>query len=204
MADRLARAAARIDISTADSTRIIAAFEFGHQRRLDVLHDEHHPHVLHGARAALVLLEDAGLADADALAFATLYESRFSALVVPAVSIGAIVGDRAASFAAMLPAPLPDAGREQFALPGDVPPLERLLAADPVAVLVALAERLDHARHLHLEPRAEWALFHADFESVYLPIADRSHPRLARRCRWWTDMFARRYLRSAGPRESPA
>lgn len=204
MADRLARAAARVEISSADSNRIITAFEFGHQLRLDLLLEDHHPHVLHGARTALVLLEDAGVADADALGFATLYESRFPAFVVPAVSIRDLLGDRAGSFAATLPAPVADVASGSDRSSSDSDASEMLLAAEPIALLIALAERLDHARHLHLEPRTEWGDFHADFESVYVPLAERAHPRLARRCHWWTDMFARRYLRSGGPRETPA
>jgi hypothetical protein len=61
--------------------------------------------------------------------------------------------------------------------------------------MIALAERLDHARHLHLAPRSEWAQSYHRIRTAYLPVALRAHPDLARRYRWWTSMFARRYLK---------
>jgi hypothetical protein len=193
MAARLTRAAAQAELTPADTTRLVAAFEFGHDQRMRVLDDSHHPHALHGARTALILLEDAGFADPDGLALAVLFESRFLELVLDADFIRRVAGDRAAAIAASLPI-----GDEQ-----DVA-LEMLLTAEPAASAVALAERLDHARHLHLEPRVGWPTFHANFEAVYLPVSDRTHPRLARRCRWWSAMFARRYLRSRGDAPDPA
>jgi hypothetical protein len=191
MADRLARAAASVEIPTPDINRLLAAFQFGHEQRLRVLDDSHHPQALHGARSALILLEDFALLDPDALALAALYESRFPHLRADRASIEAVAGPRALAMVASLPTD--DTGEET---------LEWLLAAEPAGLALALAERLDHARHLHLEPRAHWAPFHHNFLTRYLPATDRVHPRLARRCRWWTDMFARRYLRPAG--ENPA
>jgi hypothetical protein len=193
MAARLTRAAAQAELTPTDTARLKAAFEYGHDQRMRLLDDPHHAHALHGARTALILLEDAGFTDPDGLALAVLFESRFLELVLDADSIRRLAGDRAATFAASLPI-----GDEQ-----DVA-LEMLLTAEPAASAVALAERLDHARHLHLEPRVGWPNFHANFEAVYLPVSDRTHPRLARRCRWWSAMFARRYLRSRGVAPDPA
>ena len=82
--------------------------------------------------------------------------------------------------------PLPDA--EDLA--------ERLLLAEPDVQLIALAERLDHLRHAHLwhDVEARRAA-HASAARVYARIAERVHPTLARRYRWWCDMFERNYLR---------
>ena len=193
MAARLSRAAAQAELTPTDSARLIAAFEYGHEQRMRVLDDPHHPHALHGGRTALILLDDAGFTDSDCLTLAVLFESRFLDLVLDADSIRHLAGDRAATIAASLPI-----GDEQDMA------LEMLLAADPAGSAVALAERLDHARHLHLEPRAGWQPFHASFEAVYLPVSDRIHPRLARRCRWWSRMFARRYLCSRSDAPGPA
>src|SRR5690606_2415769 len=78
--------------------------------------------------------------------------------------------------------------------------LERLLAAGHDARLVALAERLDHARHLHLRPAAGWRAFHTLACETYLPVALRTDPTLARRFRWWCGQFERRYLSGAAGR----
>lgn len=72
--------------------------------------------------------------------------------------------------------------------------LERLVTAPEPARLVALAERLDHARHLHLGDRAAWAGVHRETCEIYLPVAERTHDVLARRLRWWCGTFAERFL----------
>lgn len=72
--------------------------------------------------------------------------------------------------------------------------LERLVTAPESARLVALAERLDHARHLHLGDRAAWAGLHRETCEIYLPVAERTHDVLARRLRWWCGTFAERFL----------
>ena len=71
---------------------------------------------------------------------------------------------------------------------------EALVVASNDARLVALAERLDHARHLHLHPRAEWSEFHRGAARVELPVAGRTHAMLERRWRRWADAFARRHM----------
>jgi hypothetical protein len=184
MADRLRRAAARCDIAAPDIARILTAFASGLELRARVLEDPHHPQMLHTGRTALILLEDIGFADPDALALAVLFESRAASLQLGSARMRALAGERAAHLANSLPIAESDGDRV----------LEALLAAEPAATAVAVAERLDHARHLHLEPRAGWASFHERFAAVYVPVAERTHPRLGRRSRWWVDMFARRYL----------
>ena len=58
----------------------------------------------------------------------------------------------------------------------------------------ALAERLDHLRHLHLkEPDAAAREVWREARDVWLPFADRTHPDLARRYAWWTRKFTKRY-----------
>ena len=72
--------------------------------------------------------------------------------------------------------------------------LERLVIADPAVALVALAERLDHARHIHLRDDVPWAPFHADIRNIYLPAARRFSPVVARRLEHWADAFERRLI----------
>jgi hypothetical protein len=78
-------------------------------------------------------------------------------------------------------------------LPGDERLLERLVTLGRPSQLVALAERLDQLRHAHLRQDRDW--WHAIFdeaEAVWVPVAERTHPRLADRFRHWRRTFARR------------
>jgi hypothetical protein len=68
------------------------------------------------------------------------------------------------------------------------------VSSDDDATWIALAERLDHARHLHLMSAVAAAPFHSLIETVYLPVAERSCPPLARRLERWAQAFARRRL----------
>ena len=65
--------------------------------------------------------------------------------------------------------------------------------------LIALAERLDHARHLHLREPVHWRPFHEGIGAIYAPIAERTHPRLAGRYAWWLTTFRSRFLQPLGP-----
>ncbi len=72
--------------------------------------------------------------------------------------------------------------------------LEALLALPDPAARVAAAERLDHARHLHIRPKDEWTGVHAATREAYVPVTRRVDQTLAARLDWWCDMFERRFL----------
>lgn len=127
------------------------------------------PALLHPGRTALILLDDAELETPDAVIAGALCETLRPELRAP-VTDGA---------AAELVAAVPSRARDGERL------LAALLAAAAEVRCIALAERLDHARHWHLRPRPEWAGLAAETEAVYLPVAERTHPTLARRFRWW-------------------
>jgi (p)ppGpp synthase/HD superfamily hydrolase len=150
--------------------------------------DDHDPDFLHPGRTALILLLDAAETRAEVLAAAMLAETRRRELRVDLARVREVLGagpgaDVAERVAAV---PLPDAA--------DL--AERLLLAEREVQLVALAERLDHLRHAHLwRDLEEKRDAHASAVQAYAGIADRVHPTLARRYRWWCEMFERNYLR---------
>jgi hypothetical protein len=62
-----------------------------------------------------------------------------------------------------------------------------------------LAERLDQLRHAHLrEDHAWWRAIHAEAGAIWVPVAERTHPRLADRYRHWLRTFGRRLEGGAG------
>lgn len=141
--------------------------------RLNVLGDEEHFDLLHPSRTLLILLDDCGVVDAEVLRAAASIESEHVTLrIAPANDLASDV-------------PAPDTTETL---------LEDLVVADAEVRLIALAERLDHARHLHLREPAEWPAFHESMRTVYAPVATRTHPRLDYRYDWWCDMFGRRFL----------
>jgi hypothetical protein len=77
--------------------------------------------------------------------------------------------------------------------------LEDLIVADEAVRRIALVDRLDHARHLHLLPQETWSSFHAQIVGAYAPAAERTHPVLAARFQRWAEAFARRRLPAARP-----
>lgn len=182
--ERLQRAASSAGLENGDTGRLTAALAASLQRRSDHFRDAQHTDFLHPARTALILLHDTPLTDADALTAAVLIDTEQPALTFSADEAAAIGGAGAASVLAALP--VPAAAGEDL--------LERLVTAEERVRLVALAERLDHARRLHLRPTERWYALHAEVEAVYLPVADRTDATLARRFRWWADMFTERYL----------
>ncbi|HEY8468783.1 MAG TPA: hypothetical protein VIL18_04030 [Longimicrobiales bacterium] len=184
MADRIARAAERAGLTEPERALLDRAFRLAMEPRGRLLCDDHHPDFLHPGRTVLILLEDVGCRDPLTLAAGAVCETLRPELAVPANEIRAALGPAVHSLVAAVPVP---------ALVGDEL-LEQLVTGDHAARLVALAERLDHARHLHLRPRAEWAAFHGVTCEAYLPVALRTDATLARRFRWWCAMFERRYL----------
>lgn len=183
MARRLDRTARRIGIGPDDRARLGNAFRAAMEPRMARIQDDHHPDYLHPARTALILTDDCRVADVPTLIAALLAETRVTDLAVPTATAQRIDTD-AATILAAVPAPR-DAGDRL---------LESLLALSPETSLVACAERLDHARHLHLRPRDEWGAYHATTCAAYAPVAGRAHPRLGERLDWWCSIFRRRYL----------
>ncbi len=145
--------------------------------------DDHHPDYLHPARSALILLRDAGVREGRVLSAAAVAESERPELRAAPEAISAALGPEVAALAAAVPVP----GSEGLA--------EVLVTADEATRLVALAERLDHLRHAHLrdDRDAAWrGRVHAEAEAVYGPVAERTHPGLARRYRAWLKGFRKR------------
>ena len=140
-----------------------------------------HHDVLHPARTALILIENGGCRDGIMLAAGQLTETYCPSLRVPQHVI-ATFDERVARLAAAVPDPL--TARE--ALP------EALVLAEQDAALIAVAERLDHARHLHMRERHEWPGFFEQVLEVYLPVAQRISQDIARRFERWAVSFRRR------------
>jgi len=184
MTAKLAAYARRAGVS---SDPLVHAYEVAVESRLTVLRDVFHPDLLHPARTALILLEDAAVRDADVLAASALVESEFAPLRVPSSVVTRDFPPRVAELVRTTPDPL-EAGEELLA---------RLVEGPPDVALIALAERLDHARHLHFRDPALWPSFYAQVGAVYLPFAHRASPPLAQRFSRWSLAFGRRFLRSA-------
>ena len=182
MHGRLERRLEKAGLGAEARERVLDANARAMLHRLEVLGNDEHFETLHSARTLLILLDDCDVDDAETLAAAAGVESAHDALRVAISEPGS---------AGSAQVPIPASSGETL--------LEDLVSAPLETRLIALAERLDHARHLHLRPPAEWGAFHESIGSVYLPLAGRSHPRLARRYDWWWRMFRRRFLAGAEP-----
>lgn len=157
---------------------------------------------LHPGRTVLILLDDAGVRDEAVLSAGALLETYHPDLAVgpdaaeadrPAESDAARVLDAGRRMTNLLDrVPMPSAYEDEDTL------REALVTADVDARTVALVERLDHARHLHLYSEAEWTAFYDNVLAVYLPVAEWAGGRVAARYRRWADAFARRLERSRG------
>ncbi|HUH12898.1 MAG TPA: hypothetical protein VMK65_07295 [Longimicrobiales bacterium] len=187
MAQRVEREAARAGVERDGVALLVRAL------RLALAHREGRlpagqVDLLHPARVVLILLSDAAERDASVLAAAALA----AAGTEEEGDAEATAGPGAAADPAL---------REPLALARTVPPreaadglAEALVAAPASATRIALAAWLDYVRHLHLGDRSTWAAAHRLTREVYLPVADRSEPVLARRLAWWTETFGRRFL----------
>ena len=184
MALKLAAYARRAGVR---SDQLVHAYQLSVEHRLTALRDVFHPDLLHPARTALILLEDAAVRDADVVTASALVESEFAPLRVPPSIIARDFSARVAQLVRSTPDPL-EAG-DGLA--------ERLIEAPCEVALIALAERLDHARHLHFRDPASWPSFYAQVGDVYLPFAQRVSEPLAQRFSRWSHAFGRRFLRSA-------
>jgi hypothetical protein len=183
MGRRVLRHAERAGLSPAELATVTLAHELAMAVRIANLPDEHHADFLHPGRTALILLTDAGVRDGSMIAASCICETLRPLLRVREAEITASLGAAIWGLASSVPAP------------GDSEDLaEQLVTASEQTQVIALAEHLDHARHLHLRPPVEWPEGHSVTCTVYMPLALRTHPGLHRRLRWWCGMFEERYL----------
>lgn len=140
--------------------------------------DDHDPRYLHPARTIRILIADGECRSTEALAAAAFVDTvdRELAPPAPVPALGAIVDA----------VPRPDVHGDEL--------LERLVSADIDAGLIAVAERLDHARHLHMRTDLDWPSFHEQVRSTYAPAARRCSALIARRLDRWVDAFERRLI----------
>ncbi len=179
MMRRLERRLEQASLAPQQRASVLAAVGDPLDRRARAFGDEHFE-TLHPARTLLILLDDCDVADAVVLEAAAAIDSEHAALRAPSSSpLAQLV-------------PLPDHVGDSL--------LEDLVSADETVRLIALAERLDHARHLHLRERSDWVDFHHGIGVVYAPVAARTHARLARRFDWWWHTFRRRFLQAPDTR----
>ena len=163
---------------------------------------------LHPGRTVLILLDDAGVRDEAVLRAGALLETYHPELAVAPDDAADADGSTESDAARVL-----DAGRRMKNLLDRIPVpsahedadtlREALVTADADARTVALVERLDHARHLHLYSEAEWETFYDDVLAVYLPVAEWAGGRVAARYRRWAEAFARRLERRRGSGQPP-
>lgn len=181
MAVRLVRTAQEAGVPPEDCLRLERLHALAMAVRDARLADDHDPAYLHPGRSALILLQDVGESDAQVLGAALVVDSGTPSL---APDLGGVDDPVVKALAGAVP----PSGAEDLA--------ERLVVGDDRLRRVALAERLDHLRHAHLwsDLDARRAA-HQEAVAVYAPVADRTHPVLARRYWWWCRMFGARHLR---------
>ena len=180
---RSLRAALRARGATTDEQSAVErVFALAMQPRIAALEDDHHPAWLHPGRSALILLHDVAHVDPIVLIIAALHESVDASLQVPAEQIQDAVGGSAWQALQSIP------------MPGSEKLVERLLLLGPGLAMAALAERLDHLRHLHLREDLidYWADTHVEVSEAWLPFAARTDATLTRRYAHWVRTFAKR------------
>jgi hypothetical protein len=169
-------------VASQEQEAVVRGFAMAMQSRIATLDDDHHPAWLHPGRSALILLHDVEHIDPIVVILAALHESVDLALQPPPEDIQELVG--ASAWETLQSIPMP--GSERL--------VERLLHLGPGLALAALAERLDHVRHLHMRDDLVdlWADTHLEVSEAWLPFAARVHPRLATRYAHWVRTFAKR------------
>lgn len=142
------------------------------------IEDDHDARALHPARTIRILIADGACRSVDALAAAAFVDTLDPHLAPtpPTALLRSLVSA------------VPRPGRDADLL------LERIVTADHDVALIALAERLDHARHLHMRRDLLWPEFHAEVRAVYIPAARRLAAQIARRLERWADAFERRLI----------
>lgn len=182
MARSLASAARAQGMDEPELLALDRALTLAMEPRIHALDDDHHPAFLHPGRNAMVLLRDVGTVDVSVLVVAVLHESRDHHLRASAGDVESTLGSATLHAVDSIP------------LPGDERLVERLLTLGPGLSLAALAERLDHLRHLHLREDLmdEWAGCHREVMEAWLPFAQRVHPTLTKRYAHWARTFVKR------------
>jgi hypothetical protein len=170
--------------------------------------------LMHPARTLFILTDDLGLGSEPVLSAGVLLDSRSPEWMPSGTEIAELTGSEeeptgevlrvlgavprpswqleaatAAGSVAVDAAPLPGPGSLDDL---DARLLEDLVSARPDVTDLALAEALDHLRHLHLEPdRAALGRGLQLVRRAYLPVAIRRGGILERRYRWWERTFSR-------------
>lgn len=183
MGRRLVRTARRLGMDAAGRRLLEDGFRMAMEPRRTRIVEDHHPDYLHPARTVLILMDDAGVDDPRVLTSALFVETRDPAFAVPDATVAALNTEVAERRARV---PVPEEAGDRL--------LETLLAADPDTARIAAAERLDHARHLHLRAEGEWLPYHQLTCRTYGPVAERTCAPLGRRLEWWCAAFQRRFL----------
>lgn len=195
MVRRVGKTAERVGVSESGRRALEVACRSALRLRELRLDDDHDPHYLHPGRSALILLLDTGELNPVVLAAAALVESRRPDLRVDDVAVRRGAGEGPVAL---------ELGRA-LSLRAEVPPIEspdlieRLVTGSEAVRRVALAERLDHVRHAHMwheGTRVPELL--EEVWGVWIPVAERSHARLALRFRHWAQATERRLNRRAG------
>lgn len=183
MAERVASSARRVGFGDEMALRASRLFDRVIEHRRGSITDERDPDFLHPGRTAIILVEDLRVLD--------------YACVAAGIALDSLHPERTPDAETLIAWGEPDAARllDEIPLGADDETLtEALVTASATARTVALAERLDHARHLHLRDAQVWTGFHQDIGRLYLPLAARTNATLERRYEWWTRTFARRFL----------
>ena len=183
MVASVGKAARSVGLPAVDVEAVDRVHELAMQPRVELLADDHHPAYLHPGRTALILLQDVGAVNVSAVILGLLHESADVKLRPAATQIAEALGGEASV-----------SGLAAIPRPGDERLVERLVALGPGSALAALAERLDHLRHLHMRPDLidTWADTHAEVTSAWLPFAQRTHRKLAVRYAHWGRTFVKR------------
>ena len=171
---------ARALVGATDARRVADAVQLALAAREPHMADDHDPRYLHPGRTVRVLLADVALRDVEALEIAALIESVDTDVAVRTDALDNSLIDRLAAV------PHPRLADDDA--------LEQLITADETLATAALAERLDHARHLHMRDDIPWQAFHASIRGAWIPAARRISPPLARRFEHWADAFERRLV----------
>ena len=182
MARSIASAAVAQGLDRAAVDLVSRACALALEPRVARLEDDHHPAYLHPGRSVLILFQDVGPVPGAALAAAAVLESQDRELRLPVERVSAVLGEGVAASVSTIP------------LPADDRLVERLIGLGADLALAALAERLDNLRHLHLREDLEaiWPDQHQEVTAVWLPFAQRVHPKLAIRFAHWARTFVAR------------